>query len=196
MLTIEIFSAEDSIMEHLMRLLFTKEQIDERVEYLAHVISQEYAGRELIFIGILKGSFVFLADLVRRLTIPVMIDFARLASYGSKSFSNGEVAITKDIETPLAGRDVILVDDIVDSGNTLAFYSEKLRYHRPRSLRICTLIDKAHRREKQVNVDYCGFKLEEGFVVGYGLDFDERYRNLPGIYLIEMRASDGGNEVS
>ena len=182
-------------MEHRMRLLYSIEQIEERVEHLARVISREYAGRELILIGILKGSFIFLADLVRRLTIPVMIDFARLASYGAKTYSEGEVAITKDIETSLAGRDVILVDDIIDSGNTLAFYSEKLWAHRPRSLKICALIDKAHRREKHVAVDYCGFTLEEGFVVGYGLDFDERYRHLPGIYVIEMSASeDGGNE--
>lgn len=183
-------------MEHRKRLLFTMGQIHERVEQLAQEISREYAGQELILIGILKGSFIFLADLVRHLTIPVVIDFARLASYGPKTFSDGEVTITKDIETPLSGRDVIIVDDIVDSGNTLAYYSEKLRAHRPRSLKICALIDKAHRREKRVKIDYCGFKLKEGFVVGYGLDFDERYRNLPGIYVIEENASEGGNEES
>jgi len=184
-------------MEHRMKQLFTMEQIQERVQYLAEVISREYSGRELILIGILKGSFIFLADLARRLSIPVMIDFARLASYGPRTFSNGEVTITKDIETPLAGRDVVLVDDIVDSGNTLAYYSEKLKAHKPRSLKICALIDKAHRREKQVAVDYCGFKLQQGFVVGYGLDFDERYRNLPGIYVIEINASEKGrNEES
>ncbi len=179
-------------MEHRKRLLFSIEQIEERVGYLAQEISREYTGRELILIGILKGSFIFLADLVRRLTIPVMIDFARLASYGSKTYSNGEVTITKDIETPLAGRDVILVEDIIDSGNTLAFYSEKLRAHRPRSIKICTLIDKAHRRKKHVTIDYCGFKLQEGFVVGYGLDFDEYYRNLPSIYVIEQSTSEAG----
>lgn len=182
-------------MNQRRKILFSTDQIEKRIEDLALMISQEYAGKELILIGILKGSFIFLADLVRRLTIPVIIDFARLASYGSKTFSEGEVTITKDIETSIAGKDVLLVEDIVDSGNTLAFYSKKLKAHRPNSLKICALIDKAQRRNKMVTIDYCGFKIQEGFVVGYGLDYDECYRNLPGIYVIEEPPSaHGGHE--
>ena len=164
------------------RLLFSSEEIARHVERLAREISQDYQGGDLVVVGILKGVFIFLADLVRQLTIPVEIDFVRLASYGSGTTSSGTVRLTHDVELNLAGRDVLIVDDIVDSGLTLTFLREHLLTRRPRSLRICALVDKGERRSVRVELDYVGLHLDKGFVVGYGLDCKECYRYLPAIY--------------
>ena len=164
--------------------LFSPVQIATEVERLAAEIDRDYQGRELLLIGVLKGSLLFLADLMRHLRAPVRIDFVRLASYGSEAHSSGLVELRKDLEMPVGGRDVLIVEDIVDSGHTLEFLYTRLQLRKPRSLRICTLIDKRRRREVPIEADYVGFSLEDGFLVGYGLDYDELYRNLPGIYLL------------
>ncbi len=171
-------------MEEL-KLLISAEEIAKRVKELAAQISQDYKGREVVFIGILKGAFIFLADLVRAVDLPQLeIDFVRLASYGKSDTSSGEVQITKDIELSIQGKDVIVVEDIVDTGYTLAYLRDVLKLHEPRSVKICCLIDKAERREIEMEIDYCGFKVPKGFLVGYGLDFAEKYRHLSGIYEI------------
>jgi len=165
-------------------LLYSKQLIEQKTREIAEKISRDYQGKKVILIGVLKGSFIFLADLVRFLTIPVTIDFVMISSYGSKASSSGELKITKDIEIPLWGKAVIIVEDIVDTGLTLFKFTEILKARKPESVKICALIDKIHRREKEVEIDYPGFQVKEGFLVGYGLDFDEKYRQLPGIYAI------------
>ncbi len=168
-----------------LKPLYSAEQIAVQVQRLAAEINRDYQGREILLVGVLKGSLLFLADLVRHLQLPVRIDFVRLASYGSEVESSGLVELRKDLESPVAGRDVIIVEDIVDSGHTLEFLYTRLQLRQPNSLKICTLLDKRGRREVEIEADYVGITLEDGFVVGYGLDFDELYRNLPGIYLLE-----------
>lgn len=167
------------------KLLYSKEIIDRRVRELAGTISRDLEGKDLVLVGVLKGSFIFLADLARHLKIPHLVDFVRLASYGSGAVSSGQIIITKDLETDIEGKEVIVVEDIVDTGHTIAFLRKRLERRGPRSVRVCTLIDKKGRREISVDVDYVGFALEEGFVVGYGLDFDEKFRCLPDIYVIK-----------
>ncbi len=168
-----------------LKLLIPAEEIDKRVKELGAKITQDYTGRPVVFIGILKGAFIFLADLVRAVNLPDLeIDFVRLASYGKSDTSSGEVQITKDIELVIKGKDVIVVEDIVDTGYTLEYFQEVLKLHEPRSVKICCLIDKAERRKAKINIDYCGFKIPKGFLVGYGLDFAEKWRHLPGIYEI------------
>ncbi len=168
-----------------LELLFSPQQISDAVDDLARRIRADYDGKDPILIGTLKGSFVFLADLCRRLPSPLSIDFIRLASYGPETTTSRTVRLTKDVELPLEGRDVLIVEDIVDSGNTVVFLREHFARHAPRSLRIVTLIDKTAGRAVAAAADYVGLTIEEGFVVGYGLDLDERYRNLPGIYLVK-----------
>ena len=164
------------------RLLFSSAEIARQVERLAREISRDYQGGDVVAVGILKGVFIFLADLVRQLTIPVEIDFVRLASYGSGTTSSGTVRLTHDVELNVTGRDVLIVEDIVDSGLTLAFLREHLLTRNPRSLRICALVDKVERRNVQIDLDYVGLHLDKGFVIGYGLDCKECYRHLPAIY--------------
>lgn len=172
-------------MESLKKeILFSKADIEKRVRELADEISRDYQGRELIVIGVLKGAFIFMADLIRFLGIPCIVDFVRLASYGSGSASSGKVIVTKDIETSIKGRDVLIVEDIVDTGVTLSHLANWLRERGPQSLRICAFIDKKKRRTVPFEADYVGFTIDDGFVVGYGLDFDEKARSLPDIYVI------------
>lgn len=155
------------------------------MERLASEISTDYRGKRPLLIGVLKGAFVFLADLIRHLTIPVEVDFVRLSSYGSGMVSSGRIRVTKELESEVEGRDVLIVEDIVDTGLSLRYLVDDLRSRRPASLRICTLVDKKARRQVEVEVDYVGFEIEEGFIVGYGIDYDERYRELPAIYVVE-----------
>ncbi len=161
--------------------VLSQTDIQERVKSLAHKISVDYSGKRLVTIGVLKGAFIFLADLVRHISVPTQIDFVRLASYGADTKSSGKVRISKDIELDIKGKDVLVVEDIIDSGLTLAFLVEHLKTFNPLSVKICALIDKTERREKEVPVDYTGFTVESGFLVGYGLDFNEDYRGLPDI---------------
>ncbi|MGB8992709.1 MAG: hypoxanthine phosphoribosyltransferase [Desulfobaccales bacterium] len=167
------------------RCLISREDIARRVKELADRIARDYAGRDLVMIGVLKGAFIFLADLVRELNFPVEIDFVRLRSYGGGTSPTGEVYITKDVELPLKDRDVLIVEDIVDIGFTLSFLRQHLATHRPRSLRVCVLIDKKERREVEVPLDYVGFTVEKGFLVGYGLDCGEKGRTLPEVFVLE-----------
>jgi hypoxanthine phosphoribosyltransferase len=171
--------------EPALKLLFPRAEIDTHVQRLAAEISRDYHDRELLAVGVLKGSFLFLADLVRAVTSPLIVDFVRLASYGCDTRSSGIVEFRQDLEIPLEGRDVLIIEDIIDSGCTLETLYHRLLLRHPRSLKICTLIDKRAAREVDIQADYVGMSMEEGFIVGYGLDFDERYRNLPDIYLLE-----------
>jgi len=159
--------------------------IEKRVKELADQISKDYEGTEPVLVGILKGAVIFMADLVRAIRIPVQMDFMRAASYGSETRSSGTVRITKDVELPVEGRPVIIIEDIVDSGLTLAYVKELLKDRGAASLKICALIDKPERRVRDVPVDYCGFNVPEGFLVGYGLDCNEEYRNLPEICVLK-----------
>ena len=164
--------------------VLTRAEIAKKVKSLAERISEDYAGKELIAIGVLKGAFIFMADLVRELTIPVQVDFVRLASYGSNTTSSGTIRITKEVELDIRDRDVLIVEDIVDSGLTIAYLLKHLKSFSPKSVKVCGFIDKRERREVQVPIDYTGLVVEHGFLVGYGLDFDEKYRTLPAIYRI------------
>lgn len=168
-----------------LRLLFSREEIEEAVRRLGRQISSDYQGRRPLLIGVLKGAFVFLADLIRNLSIPVEVDFVRLSSYGAGMETSGVVRMGKDLEADVRGRDVIVVEDIVDTGISLKFLLEELSSRGPASLRVCALVDKKHRREVPVEVDYVGFEIERGFIVGYGIDYAERYRELPEIYVLD-----------
>ncbi len=168
-----------------LKLLFSQREIAQTVARLAREISADYANKQVVLIAVLKGAFVFLADLVRELTIPVEVDFVRIASYGSEKESSGEIKLAKKWETPLEGKDVLIIEDIVDTGLSLKFLVDALSKQNPASLKICALVDKKSRREVEVQVDYVGFEMDEGFIVGYGIDFDERYRYLPEICVID-----------
>jgi len=172
-------------MSSRKRCLISREDIARRVQDLAGEISRDYQGRDLVMVGVLKGAFIFLADLVREMSFPVEIDFVRLASYGGATCSTGEVHITKDVELSLEGRDVLIVEDIMDLGFTLAFLKKHLASHKPASVKICCLIDKKERRQVEVPLDYVGFVVEKGFLVGYGLDCGEQQRTLPEIFVLE-----------
>jgi hypoxanthine phosphoribosyltransferase len=166
-------------------LFISREKIKKRVKELATQISSDYEGKEPVLIGVLNGVIFFFADLVREITIPAKIDFVRVASYGSQMTSSGTVRLTKEVEIPVQGKPVILIEDIVDTGATLAHIIKIMERNDVESLKICALIDKLERRERTVAIDYCGFQLKEGFIVGYGLDYDEKYRHLPDIYVLK-----------
>ena len=166
-------------------ILIAKTDIDKRVQELADVISRDYEGKELIIIGILKGAFVFMADLIRYLRIPCQVDFVRLASYGAGTMSTGNITVSKDIETSIQGRDVLIVEDILDTGLTLSSLVEMLKKRDPRSLKVCVFLDKKDRRKVPFEAEYVGFDIPDRFVVGYGLDFNEMYRFLPDVCVIE-----------
>jgi hypoxanthine phosphoribosyltransferase len=167
-------------------ILFPRDVIQRRVQELAARISSDYKGHELIVIGILKGAFIFMADLIRAMSIPCKVDFVRVASYGAGSESSGKVVMTKDIETSIKGRDILIVEDIVDTGLTLTYLVDWLRERNPQSLKVCTFLDKRERRKVPFEADYVGFTIDDGFVVGYGLDFNEQARFLPEVYIIEQ----------
>jgi len=168
-----------------LTLLYSKEEIASRVKELARTISQDYAGKELILVGILRGTFVFLADLIRLLEVPAIVDFIGISSYGLGTQSSQQIRLTKDLQVPIEGKDVLIVEDILDTGLTVDFVLKFLRARRPASLRVCALVDKAERRLVDVALDYVGFKLDKGFIVGYGIDCAERYRWLSDIYRID-----------
>jgi hypoxanthine phosphoribosyltransferase len=164
--------------------LLSREQIAFLVKHLADQISRDYAERELVLVCILKGAFMFLADLIRHLRVPAQVDFVRLASYGSGTKTSGRVEITKDIEISIEGKDVLIVEDIIDSGRSVQFLKERLALSSPRSVKVVALLDKKARREVPMEVDYIGREVDNLFVVGYGIDFNESYRNLPEIYYV------------
>ncbi|MBW6509337.1 MAG: hypoxanthine phosphoribosyltransferase [Desulfuromonadales bacterium] len=173
-----------SITEKEQSILYSRERIAVEVERLGAEISHDFADQEVMLIGVLKGSFIFIADLIRAIKVPTVVDFVRLASYGSETSTSGIIEFRKGLEMPIRGRHVIIIEDIVDSGYTLECLYHKLLLQEPQSLKICTLIDKRKRREVDIEADYVGITMDDGFIIGYGLDHDERYRNLPDIYLV------------
>ena len=171
-------------MQEKMIPVLSRAEISQKVKDLAQRISEDYKGKELIALGVLKGSFIFLADLIREITIPVQVDFVRLASYGSNTTSSGTIRLTKEAEIDIRDQYVLIVEDIIDTGVTIAYLLDYLKSFSPKSVKVCAFIDKSERREVQVPIDYAGIMVEQGFLVGYGLDFDEKYRALPAIYRI------------
>jgi hypoxanthine phosphoribosyltransferase len=166
--------------------VLSKDEIREMISVLARKISSEYKGRPLVLIGVLKGAFVFLADLTRNITIPHEIDFLGATSYGSGTTSSETIKLTKSIETKLQGKDVLLVEDIIDTGITLEYLIEYVKSLQPASIKVCTLIDKHQRRRKEIKIDFAAHIVQEGFLVGYGMDYAEKYRNLPEIYHLKL----------
>ncbi len=164
----------------------SEEEVDRRIQEIGEQISRDYAGRQVHLVCVLKGGSFFLCELAKRITVPVSLDFMSVSSYGGDTKSSGVVKIVKDLDDPLAGKDVIVVEDIVDSGRTLSYLLEMLGGRGPSSLKLCTLLDKPERRVVDVKVDYTGFEIPDEFVVGYGLDYDQRYRNLPYIGIVEF----------
>lgn len=169
----------------LQEILLTEQQIAQKVRELGERISEDYRGNDILMVGVLKGAVIFMADLIRRITVPVSIDFMAVSSYGKASESSGVVQILKDLDRNIAGRHVILVEDIVDTGLTLKYMLENLSTRKPASLKICTLLDKPSRRKADVTPDYNGFVIPDEFVVGYGLDYAEKYRNLRDIGVLK-----------
>lgn len=169
----------------LDRILVPGRDIEAKVAELGWKISRDYAGKQLLTVGILKGSTIFMADLVRAISIPVSFDFMAVASYGLSSSSSGVVRILKDLDESIEGQDVLLIEDIVDTGLTLNYLLETLRTRNPASLRVCVLLDKPNRRRVEVPIDYPGFVIPDEFVVGYGLDYGGRYRNLPDVWVLK-----------
>lgn len=172
--------------EYHIREEVGKEEIRQRVQRIGRDIASDYRDREPVLIGVLNGVFLFFADLVREMAMPVTIDFVRVASYGPHNVSSGRITFTKDVEVPIKGKPVIIVEDIIDTGLTLSFLVDHIKAREPESVKICALINKLERREKKITIDYCGFTIEKGFLVGYGLDYNEQFRNLPYIGSLEM----------
>lgn len=171
--------------EHI-RVLLTEEEVDKRIKEIGEQISKDYAGKQVHLVCVLKGGSFFMCELAKRITIPVSFDFMSVSSYGSETKSSGVVKIVKDLDEPLEGKEVIVVEDIVDSGRTLSYLLEILEKRGTKSLGICTLLDKPERRVADVKVNYTGFEIPDEFVVGYGLDYDQKYRNLPYIGVVEF----------
>ncbi len=172
-------------MDMKPEVMLSKEQIEKRVQEMGAQISKDYAGEEITVVGVLNGSFIFMADLVRQLSVHLHCDFLGLSSYGSATESSGVVAITKDLAGPVEGRHVLVIEDIVDTGLTLSYLLENLSTRKPASLKIASLLSKPARRRVDVKADYVGFTIEDRFVVGYGLDYDGKYRNLPYIGVLD-----------
>lgn len=173
-------------MSERIRVLLPEEEVDARIQAIGEQISRDYAGRQVHLICVLKGGSFFMCELAKRITIPVSLDFMSVSSYGGDTKSSGVVKIVKDLDESLKDKDVIVVEDIVDSGRTLSYLLEMLRDRGPASLRLCTLLDKPDRRVVDVDVHYTGFQIPDEFVVGYGLDYDQMYRNLPYIGVVEF----------
>jgi hypoxanthine phosphoribosyltransferase len=164
---------------HELRRLIGEDELSRRVESLARQISSDYAGKKPLLVGVLKGAWVFMADLVRRVSIPVNCDFVKLSSYGDSTSTSGQVQLQLDVSLPIAGREVLVIEDIIDTGTCVLWLLDHLRRKNPASLRLCALLDKPARRLAPVAIDYLGFTIPDHFVVGYGIDWQERYRELP-----------------
>lgn len=173
-------------MSEHVKVLLSEEMVDARIQAIGEQISRDYAGKQVHLICVLKGGSFFMCELAKRITVPVSLDFMSVSSYGGDTKSSGVVRIIKDLDESIKGKDVIVVEDIVDSGRTLSYLLEMLRDREPASLRLCTLLDKPDRRVINVAVDYTGFEIPDKFVVGYGLDYNQRYRNLPYIGIVEF----------
>ena len=168
-----------------LKVIIPKEEIAQRLTELAAEIRRDYKDKNPLLIGVLKGSFVFLSDLMRSMNIPVEVDFVRLSSYGAGKENSGKIKLVKDVETPIKGRHVLVVEDIIDRGLTVRFLLDYLSFRKPSSLKLCALFDKPSRRKVEVPIDYVGFTIPDAFVVGYGLDLDEKFRYLPDLCILE-----------
>jgi hypoxanthine phosphoribosyltransferase len=168
-----------------LKILISRDEIAKAIARLASEIRSDYQGKQPLLIGVLKGSFVFMADLIRQLDLPLDLDFVRLSSYGGARESSGRVRVVQGVKTSIKGRDVLVIEDIVDTGITISFLLDYLKKKKPASLKLCTLTDKPSRRRIPVPIDYRGFTVPDKFIVGYGLDLDQRFRNLPHIYALE-----------
>lgn len=173
------------MLQDIERVLLSEEELRQRVRELGEEISKEYAGKEILMIGVLRGAVMFMADLARAITVPVMIDFMAVSSYGTSTSSSGIVRILKDLDEEVAGKHVLIVEDIIDSGLTLSYLVDNIKSRQPASVRICTLLNKPERRKVDLEVNYNGFVVPDEFVVGYGLDYAEKYRNLPFIGILK-----------
>ncbi|MEA4848432.1 MAG: hypoxanthine phosphoribosyltransferase [Clostridiaceae bacterium] len=173
------------MLEDIKNILINEEEIAKRVKELGKQLTEEYKGKELLVVGILKGCVVFLSDLVRNIDLPLTMDFMVVSSYGTTTKSSGVVRIIKDLEREIEGKDVLIVEDIVDTGLTLSYLVENFKTRNPRSVTVCSLLDKPDRRKAQVDIKYVGFKIPDEFVVGYGLDYGEIYRNLPFVCVLK-----------
>ena len=169
-----------------LKLILTDEQIKKKVMSLSERLSKDYRMKTPVFIGVLKGSFIFLSDLIRCMSVPLWVDFLRVSSYGRSMVSSGSVHVLQPKTFEIKGKDVVLVEDIVDTGTTASFLLDQLERHRPTSLKLCAFIDKRERRKTSVCVDYACHRVEEGFLVGYGLDYAEKYRQLAGVYQLNF----------
>lgn len=172
-------------MSEMIRELISEEEVDKRIRELGEEISGDYAGKQIHLICVLKGGVFFMCELAKRITVPVSMDFMCVGSYGDGTKSSGVVRIAKDLDESIEGKEVLIVEDIIDSGNTLYYLMDVLQRRKPASLRLCTLLDKPERRVKDVKVDYVGFEIPDKFIVGYGLDYAQKYRNLPYIGIVE-----------
>ena len=178
-------------MKDKISVLLSEEEVDRRIRELGEAVSRDYAGKSVHLICVLKGGAFFACELAKRITVPVSLDFMSVSSYGAGTSSSGVVRISKDLDEPLEGKDVLIAEDIIDSGRTLAYLIEVLKQRQPADIRLCTLLDKPERRvKKQVKVDYVCFTIPDEFVVGYGLDYDQKYRNLPYIGVVEQERED------
>ena len=173
------------VFQPKLKILISRDEIANAVEGLASEIKRDYQGKQPLLIGVLKGASVFMADLIRQLNLPLELEFVRLSSYGAARESSGRVRVVQGLKTPIKGRDVLVIEDIVDTGITISFLLDYLRKKKPASLRLCVLTDKPSRHRVPVSIDYLGFTVPDKFVVGCGLDFDEKFRYLPGICVIE-----------
>lgn len=179
--------------QDMQQILFTQAQVAGRIREMAREITRDYAGKAPLVVGILRGSFIFMADLVRQVELPLHLDFMSASSYGAGTVSSGQVDIRLDLQEDIAGRDVLLVEDILDTGNTLSKLVAELQARGPASLKLCVLLDKPDRRTKPVQADYVGFTIPDAFVVGCGLDYDQRYRNLPYIGILKPSVYESEN---
>ncbi len=175
-------------MAEKISVLLTEEEVDKKIQEIGEQISKDYAGEQVHLVCVLRGGAFFMCELAKRITVPVSLDFMSVSSYGGDTKSSGVVKIVKDLDDSLAGKHVIVVEDIVDSGRTLSYLLEMLNDRGPKSMKLCTLLDKPDRRVVDVKVDYTGFQIPDEFVVGYGLDYDQKYRNLPYIGIVELDA--------
>ena len=173
-------------MSEKIRVLLSEEEVDSRIREIAAKISRDYAGKEIQLICVLKGGVFFTCELAKRITVPVTLDFMSVSSYGDDTKSSGVVKIVKDLDQPLEGKNVLIVEDIIDSGRTLSYLIDILGKRKPESIHLCTLLDKPERRVRDVKVDYSCFNIPDEFVVGYGLDYAQKYRNLPFIGVVEL----------
>ena len=173
-------------MKERVEVLLTEREVDERIQAIGEQISKDYAGKQVHLVCVLKGGAFFMCELAKRISVPVSLDFMSVSSYGSDTKSSGVIRIVKDLDESLKDKDVIVVEDIVDSGRTLSYLLKMLQSRGPRSLALCTLLDKPERRVVDVNVNYTGFQIPDEFVVGYGLDYGQRYRNLPYIGVVKF----------